>query len=383
MTCYDLTGITMILYDFLYLSCHKTISNHNDKKRAGTMSSSPFQIFKLCQEYDLFPCDDQTAEVRGVHALLISGNTVVVFVADTKTDAPETVLGQRDVQGAFVIDAVVFLEMVENRLIGHVRDEFGINLAQLLDLQFVMVTELDADVVAVVQLIIVRLVNVGETSAETDFEVIRVQNVESVTSGGGGVKLVVVELILFGLYAGVPRMGSAVDAAFKVSASDDFLFVLHTVLFGIMTANIEFELVIRACQCGFSGAADSGLFRVASLAGDVERDFILPFAGFRNRNGGIGLAGAPHIFDIGIGDNCAVDGGFAVFRSADFASDRGSGGGRGDNHRFVRCEIRDVVEVDLHFAERVGFDGELTIDDLDDFAFDSGTVLQIDLVSAG
>ena len=132
MTFYDFTGITMILYDYCTYRVIKTISNHNDKKnRAGTKGSGPIQRFRLCQE--LFPRDDQTAEVRGVHTLLGAGDTIVVFVADAEADAPETVLGQRDVQGAFMIDAVVILEMIEDGLIGHIRDELGIDLGEIAD----------------------------------------------------------------------------------------------------------------------------------------------------------------------------------------------------------------------------------------------------------
>ena len=200
------------------------------------MGSSPFQRFKLLQE--LFPSDDQTAEVRGVHALLGAGDAVVVFVADAEADAPETVLGQRDIQGAFMIDAVVILEMIEDGLIGHVRDELGIDLGEIADVQFVMVTEFNTDVIAVVQFFIIGLVDVGKTSAETDFEIIRVNDVEAITSGCRGVEFVVVKLVLFGFQTGVSGMGGSIEADFIVSSADDFLFILHAIFFGIVTADV-------------------------------------------------------------------------------------------------------------------------------------------------
>ena len=85
----------------------------------------------------------------------------------------------------------------------------------------------------------------------------------------------------------------------------------------------------------------------------------------------------------GVGDDCAVDGGLAFFCGTDLAGDRGGGGGGRNDHRFIRGETRDVVEVDLHFAERISLDGKLAVNNIDDFAFDGGTVFQIDLVGTG
>ena len=143
---------------------------HGQKNGPERRVPARFDDFRLFQGYSLFPRDDQTAEVRGVQTLLGAGDAAVVFVADAEADAPETVLGQRDVQGAFMVDAIVVHEIVEDRRVGHVRDELGIDLGEFADVQFVMVAELDTDVVAVVQFFIVRLVDVGETGAEADFD---------------------------------------------------------------------------------------------------------------------------------------------------------------------------------------------------------------------